>query len=449
MKSGTENSQSGTERIVTKLSKTHSDFWTPRLKKRKYEHNGKTCAVPDWSVRICYRGRREWFNTRTPNKAVASGTASQIYLSLVAHGWEKTLAQFKPDMVISTDAPTVGAFLARVRTKIGINTRVAPQTFEIYQKKFRCLVADVFNIEGSKAKFYHAGDAYKKWLERVHGVKLARLTPQRVNEWKDRQLETAGSDALKLKQATNTVRSVLLNAKSLFSDDFRKDLGLPLPNPLPFDGVEIPRAPKNRYKSKINPGELLRKAQTELAANDPEAFKVILLTIGAGLRRDEVDKLPWENLNFHKNTIIVETTEHGATKSDDSENDVSVDPGLMELLKGLMPKPGEGGHFVIQSRVAPRPQAVTYHHYRCNGIFKRVLRWLKGNGVTARHAIHTLRKEYGSQVCATGGIYSASRQLRHSSIVLTREYYTDTKPAVFEISKLLNEKTRAASAAAS
>ncbi len=64
--------------------------------------------------------------------------------------------------------------------------------------------------------------------------------------------------------------------------------------------------------------------------------------------------------------------------------------------------------------------------------------WLRGKGLKSRNALHALRKEFGSQICAQAGIFAASTALRHSSINLTREYYIDKKqPAVFQVSKLL------------
>src|SRR6266481_1546110 len=256
------------------------------------------------------------------------------------------------------------------------------------------------------------------------------------------------SGPLQLKRASVTLRSILLSSKALFTPEIRKHLTLRLPSPLPFDGVTLPEAGKSRYKSEINPALLLTAAQRELADGvqeegkpatpRPELFKIALLALGAGLRRDEIDKLQWNQIQWHRNTIRVETTEHGGTKSADSEADVDVDPGLLEILKTYMPKPGKGSPFVIQSKINPRPLSVKNHHYRCNRQFKELIAWLRGKGLKSRNALHALRKEFGSQICAQAGIFAASSALRHSSINLTREYYIDKKqPAVFQVSKFL------------
>jgi integrase len=223
---------------------------------------------------------------------------------------------------------------------------------------------------------------------------------------------------------------------------------LKLPSPLPFEGVTLPEAGKSRYKSEINPAVLLTAARRELADgiqgdNQPanpraELFKIVLLALGAGLRRDEIDKLQWKQIQWDRNAIRVETTEHGSTKSAESEADVDVDPGLLEILKTYLPKPGKASPFVIESPVAPKPQSVRNHHYRCNHLFNEVVGWLRGKGLTARNALHALRKEFGSQICSQAGIYAASVALRHGSITITREHYVDKKTSVvFPVARLL------------
>ncbi len=441
--SGTEVEQSGTENI-RRVGKSHVDYWTPRLKKRSYDWEGKTVQIPEWQIRIAHLGRREWFNTATPNKAAAAEKARKIYLSLISKGWVPTLQDFKPDMQVSKDAPTVGEFLDQVKAVSGLK----PVTYEVYAKKFRSMVAGAFNITGGKEKHDYVNGGHKLWLEKVQAIRLERLTPERVNDWKVRALKAASKNPLELKHASVTVRSILLSSKALFSGKIRKHMTLPLPSPLPFEGVTLPEAGKSRYKSEIDPSVILVAAKRELAegiqggdmpANPrPELFKILLLALGAGLRRDEIDKLEWKQILWQKHAIRVETTEHGSTKSADSEADVDVDPGLLAILKTYMPKPGKGSPFVIESPVEPRPQSIRNHHYRCNHSFKELVKWLRGKGLKSRNALHALRKEFGSQICAQAGIFAASVALRHSSINLTREYYLDKKqPAFLSITKLM------------
>jgi hypothetical protein len=140
-----------------------------------------------------------------------------------------------------------------------------PVTYEIYAKKFRSLVAGVFNIDGGKAKHDYVNGGHQEWLHRVHAVRLDRLTPEKVNGWKVRELKAASKTPLQLKHASVTLRSILLSSKALFTADIRKHLTLRLPAPLPFEGVTLPEAGKSRYKSEIDPAVILIAARRELA----------------------------------------------------------------------------------------------------------------------------------------------------------------------------------------
>lgn len=430
--------------IIRGLPKDHADYWRGKLRKRRYsDGNGRSVEVPELQVRLFLAGKESWFNLGTANQAAAAVKARDIYVHLRAHGWESTLARFKPKAAEKLDV-TVGDFLDEVKAVSSLK----PVTFEIYARKFRSLVARVFKVEGGATKHDYVNGGHREWLAKVRAIRLDKLTPEKVNEWKVRELKAASGNPLRLKHAQVTVRSILLSSKALFAPEIRKHLTLRLPSPLPFQEVELPSVGKSRYKSEINPALLLQQARRELAEGwqgegqplspRPELFKIVLLALGAGLRRDEIDTLQWTQIQWHRTAITVETTEHGGTKSADSEADVEVDPGLLEILRGYLPPLGRGTPFVIASPIQPRPEATTYHHYRCDRLFKELVVWLRGKGITARNALHSLRKEFGSQICAQGGIFAASLALRHSSINLTRDYYVDKKqPSVFPIAKLL------------
>ena len=95
-------------------------------------------------------------------------------------------------------------------------------------------------------------------------------------------------------------------------------------------------------------------------------------------------------MEWTRQTIRVETTIHTAAKSDDSESEVDVDPGLMEIFKPFMA--ASNSEFVIRSEVAPKPNTATYHHDRGTRHFNRLIAWLRTKGVSARTPLHSLRK---------------------------------------------------------
>lgn len=229
-----QNRQSGTEveqtvaqskpHKVRHVGKSHADYWKPRLTKRSYlDREGRVTEIPEWQIRVAHLGRREWFNTGTPNKDAAADKARKIYLSLISKGWQTTIHEFKPDMQVSKDGCTVGEFLDQVKAVSGLK----PVTFEIYAKKFRSLVAGAFKIEGGKAKHDYVNGGHKEWLGRVGAVRLDKLTPDAINNWKVRELKAASSNPLRLKRASVTARSILLSSKALFTPAIRKHLTLP------------------------------------------------------------------------------------------------------------------------------------------------------------------------------------------------------------------------------
>jgi len=82
--------------VRTRRASNDQGYWKRRLFHRYYEQDGKKVAAPDWYVRICHAARRHFFNLETGNEDVASKKARDIYQSLIAEGWERTLAKFKP-----------------------------------------------------------------------------------------------------------------------------------------------------------------------------------------------------------------------------------------------------------------------------------------------------------------------------------------------------------------
>ena len=189
----------------------------------------------------------------------------------------------------------------------------------------------------------------------------------------------------------------------------------------PFEGVAFEPRRSMRYQSSFDVEELIRSAQTELKQ---EQFKIFLLAMMAGLRRNEIDKLEWQAFDWDNGLISIRATSHFSPKTEDSTGEVEVDSEVMELFRGYYAK--RTGDFVIESEIAPRPQG-TYAHYRCQKDFDTLATWLRAHSVTDRRPLHTLRKEYGSQVCAKHGIYAASHALRHADIAITSQHYLDKR----------------------
>ena len=122
---------------------------------------------------------------------------------------------------------------------------------------------------------------------------------------------------------------------------------LRLPEPLPFAGVEFFPRESMRYTSRIDAGSLMRQAREELAESDPDSFLVMVLALGAGLRRGEIDRLLWRNVDLAGGRIFIEESEYGALKSEDSRGAVDIDKSTVEILRGF--RAMAKGQFVISA----------------------------------------------------------------------------------------------------
>ena len=399
-------------------AKTDVRYWDKAIFQPTYTRDGETRMVGEWAAKIQHLGRRETFALGGANKAAAAARAKEIYLSLQSAGWDATLAKFKPKTDgASRSVVTVREFIAEVKAKASGR----PKTIEGYCRALRTIVADISGIDGGKAKFDYRTGGREKWLARVEAVKLANVTPEAVQKWKLRFLRRAGSDPLKQRVAKISVNSLMRQAKSLFAPAILKFIQIEVSGTLPFAGVEFEPRQSMRYRSGFDIEEVIASAQSELPV---EQMKILLLASMAGLRRNEIDKLEWAAFRWNEGLIRIEATRFFQPKSESSTGDVELDPEFVEVFRGFRAK--AKGDFVIESTIEARPEA-TYSHYRCERDFEALTKWLREHGVTGNTPLHTLRKEYGSQMCAKHGIYAASHALRHADIAITSQHYLDKK----------------------
>ena len=427
-------------------AKSHQKYWEDRLKRRSFKRvSGEQYECSEYSVRISVGGRPEWFNLDSANKTTASAKARDIWIFSRSHTRAEVLQEFKqkteaPKAIIQN--PTVGDLLR----ELGALNLIKPRTLATYGRKFRSIASEATGLT-SKRRHNNPGNGLKQWRERVNAIKLASITPEKVMAWRSKRLNKTNDPSAR-QAAVVTTTSLLRNAKTLFSSKYTQHLPFQIPHN-PFEGVPIGSATTRRYKSKVDFKELAKAARESLyvpiptlpkdntakqrltrqdAIDQNQQFKILLLSLGCGLRRGEIDALLWKNLDFRENTLSIETTEFGSAKSASSERTIDVAPSVMKIFQKY--KKDEPGEFVVFSQKQPRPDA-NYYHYRCYTHFRKLLKWLREQGITSRNAIHELRKEYGSQICQEFGIYAASTALGHGNIATTAASYLDKKGKVF------------------
>jgi len=399
-------------------SKADSRYWLQGKRLRLHDS-------ANYSIQLQNQGRRTWFPLGTPNKKSAAAKAAEIYSFIQAYGWEAGTDRYKPRAAAIIDNITVGTVI-EAATKVSSARR---QTLDGYAKALRLIVAEIKNIsDAGKFDAYQGGTA--KWRAKVDEVALDSITPADILAWKNKRLRDAEGDPLAKRRAVVTVNSLIRNAKSLFGRKLLPfiEQSVNLPRPLPFDGVPLEKEPSLRYISKMDPHAILALAKNELAAADPEAFKVMILALVCGLRRAEIDNLLWRAFDFPGSSLRVESSEYHELKSEDSAGKLDLDADTLALFRGYRAKDPKS-IFVVKSPLKPDPKAKA-GRYRCKPVFDKVIEWLRKNGVDGHKPIHTLRKEIGSIIASEHGIFEASRYLRHADIHITSAFYADKKKTI-------------------
>jgi integrase len=168
-------------------------------------------------------------------------------------------------------------------------------------------------------------------------------------------------------------------------------------------------------------------------------MKAFLLGAFGGLRRREMDALTWDKVNAKRNLLLVEVSEHGRLKTEDSERELPLAPEAMEFLAQCQRLDrATREDFVIRGDHKVGQHSRTY---RCKRVFVRLMSWLREQGVNDPKPIHYLRKLAGETLAEQAGIYAASSYLGHSSVKVTQEYYASGRPTVApDMGRLMGRK---------
>lgn len=404
-----------------KHPKTHAKYWESRV--------SKPSGTGIFWVQITHEKKRHRFPLDSSEREPAAETARKIYLSLVAAGWPATLEKFDPKAAPAAEAApsgtTVGQYVEEVR-KLS-TTRAA--TLRACIASFRRIAADVAEVNGSASRYAATGKGREAWLSKVDAVPLEEVTPAKVEAWKLAYVAThAGGDEIKARAARNSANSILRQAKACFNKRLVRFLAdkLALPRKLPFDGVEFFERQSMRYKGGVDIAGVIAKANKELASKDTEAFKAFLLGLFAGLRRNEIDKLRWNSIDFQNNLVRVEVMPDFAPKAETSLGEIPIEPQVSQLLEGL--RAADPSAVYVLAGAASKLGA-SWSDYRAAGTFERLTAWLRLAGLETRAPLHQLRKEAGSLVCKAAGLFAASRFLRHADVQITAMHYVEHRNA--------------------
>ena len=420
-----EKSAQKVHRSNASLAKTDTRYW---------QRPGKLVMVgdsPNYSLQVAYKGRRMRFTTHTGNKLAAAACAAGIYKDLLTLGVEATLAKHRPQKAAKGDnVATIGEWIEEAREV----SEAGEATFTAYARALRLIAGGIAELKKNKKRFGPKKGGSTSYRETLDAMSLETLTPLAIQKWRLAYVKRAKNPAQE-KSAKTSCNSTVRQARSLFAPKIVKFLeGLRLPVPAPFEGVEFYERQHTKYVSKIDARAIVSAAHTQLAETDHQAFLAFLLSIGAGLRRGEIDSLCWHQIDFKKCQIEVATTEVASVKTDDSRGVIEIDEKTATLLQGYRAlAKGTDRDYVIQAD-GGEGKRKWGQHYRADIPFQNLIKWLRNYQQDGKKPlqkvqkpIHELRKELGALITQEHGIYAASRALRHSNVGTTAAYYADKK----------------------
>jgi integrase len=382
-------------------SKLSARYWIARVKQVR--------GHGFYFAQLQHAGRRTAVCLQTTDRRQAAETAAKAYGQIRAQGWDAALRALDPDKHRPQTGVTVGDIfdtLARLDMR--------PSTRTAYRVALQWWALQVIRLTPLHRNLdRHAPD----YRTRIAALPLTHLAIDQLERVRDEFIAGAGDDAIAARRARVSVKAFARNAKAGIRA--AQKLGrLEMPVPTPFTGLTVAGAVATRYVAEFDAAEMLRRASETLRVEDPSAFKVVLLALGAGLRRGEIQHLQWRSIDTARRQIRVEASGAWLAKNIQSEATVDVDGGLIAAL-GTPAGPDD-----------PVVDPLAIEH---------AVRWLRRQGVTSAKPLHSLRKEFGSIVAQTADLLTASRQLRHGSLAVTAGIYIENRrKASPNIASMLN-----------
>lgn len=398
-----------------------------RVYKRSRVVNGQKVFADHYTLRAKQDGKTAYFHLGT-SKREAGSNADEIMAFLAVEGntlhealeryseLHKGRAARKPKLLAQAKhSPTVGYMVERY---LSVTSHLSPVTQRNNTLALRHIAAGILQLP--KLGVNQTTAQRGRWRKKVDSFPIADFTIKAVEEYRQRELSQFKGNFKQQGATSTTLNSHVRSAKSVFS---RKLLplysDLTLPDPLPFAGVYPLPEPSHRYHSEIDIAQLIESAKSSLYANNPDAWIAFLLCIGAGLRREEIDKLMWDQVDVKERRIWIKTTEFFKPKAKNSESYVDLSEGIADYIAEYRDQ-SPPRRFVL-------PGQEVANRIRSNNTFKPLMAWLREHGVSAKTPLHTLRKEAGSLVFERGGSIDKTAEFLRNDPRVAREHYIGRK----------------------
>ena len=416
-------------------SKYTAAYWQQKVfrEEKRDTQDDSPKQNPNWVsahyyVRMQVGSERRKFRLKSTTAEEAGKESAKLYREISANGWPAKKVRKSPVSIKATNEPnqpegSVGTWIA-LATK---QTKVRKETIKKYAESLRTIVGDILGISGSR----------KIEIRRqIEEFLLDDLTNDKIRAWILKRTDAKGKDVSQIRRSNNTARTLLVNARSLFTPTLQEEMGIS-PNNFrnPFQNIKLPRKSTTRYTSKFDARLLLDRAANDLGEGDAggnssskfEQWKILYLALVAGLRYREIDNLRKQDVS--PSTRKISVVPHGkyAPKTLASEADVTVSEGAAKVLEQMQART-KGDWFVTKA------ESIKPSSYRTGAHHDKLLAWLRNyeeRGIKpladVHKPLHELRKEAGTLVNSQHGLNEAKNFLRHSDISTTAAYYVGSK----------------------
>lgn len=413
-------------------------YWRSRLFRNSYrDRQGQTVEVPEWYVRMRHDGKTKKVRLDSADKDQAAERALRLFQELQDQGWqavEKRQARAPHSPSIEE---FVQAFLEATRS---FEAPPRPITLHLYT---RCL----------------------RQLCKVSGVNQVRdLTPEAVERFRDRYRAEARKAGRSEQSLQNTTANIIRNAAACFSREARSIMdraGLTVSNPFENIRTKVEVNPVTPLPHDIvdriwNEAHLLRDGDPEAKAPDmkrylrayrkthegrlpgrwvpvdfrkghPDAYAALLLALGLGLRANECDKARWSWFSFDSkgDCYLKVKQEADFVPKGGTDRIIKVPRELYDALTAT--RQDLANPYVLGGPASTESSAKGAGFYRCMETIRTVNLWLRQRGVEADSKfgkpLHRLRKQFGSELATSHGIFVTQKLLGHSTPTITAKHY--------------------------
>lgn len=413
-------------------------YWRARLFRNTYrDRHGQTVEIPEWYARMRHDGKTRRVRLDSSDKDQAAERALRLFHELQDSGWDAV----EKRQTRAPQSPTVDEFVqAFLEATEGFEAPPRPITLHLYT---RCL----------------------RQLSKVAGVTHIReLTPEAVERFRDRYRAQSRRAGRSEQSVQNTTANIIRNAAACFSREARGILerkGLSVSNP--FEGirtkVEIkpvtplphtivdriwkeahllrdgdPEAKGPNLKQylktyrKAHEGRMPgRWVPLDFRKGHPDAYAALLMALGLGLRANEIDKARWSWFSFDSkgDCYLKVRQEEDFMPKGGTERILKVPRDLYDAL--VATRKDLANPYVLGGPASTKSSAKGAGFYRKMETIRAVNLWLRERGVEADSKfgkpLHRLRKQFGSELATSHGIYVTQKLLGHSTPTITAKHY--------------------------